>query len=283
MHFFINIFFNMRHIAVYLTFTVLLAGWPGISIFGQTGSESKPFVLGITREIPSAALSEKRVLNIYLPEGYTQNDTARYPVIYLLDGTANEDFVHICGLVQFFNMMDMMPRAIVVGIANIDRKRDFTYPTTIEKDRKDFPTTGGSARFIAFLEKELQPYIEKSFRTSASRTLIGQSLGGLLATEILFKKPEMFNHYIIVSPSLWWDNESLLKVQPKFTQTTAVFLSVGKEGKIMERDARDLLKKLKKNKPENFSVAFEYLPKEDHATILHEAVYRAFKALFGKK
>ena len=53
------------------------------------------------------------------------------------------------------------------------------------------------------------PYIESHYSTDTVKTIVGQSLGGLFATEILFEKPEMFTNYLIVSPSLWWDNESL--------------------------------------------------------------------------
>lgn len=173
---------------------------------------SKPFVLGVIDEIQSKTLAEKRILNVYLPEGYSQNDTTKYPVIYLLDGSADEDFIHIVGLVQFnnFSWINRVPKSIVVGIANVDRKRDFTYPTSVEEDKKRFPTTGHSDRFIAFIEKELQPFIENKYKTTHSKMIIGQSLGGLLATEILLRKPTLFDKYIIISPSLWWDNGSLL-------------------------------------------------------------------------
>jgi len=101
----------------------------------------KAFVLGVVEEIRSLRLSETRTLNIYLPDGYSK-DTTHYPVIYLLDGSANEDFIHIVGLVQFLNMIQVMPNTIVVGIANVDRRRDFTFPTTIDSDRMHYPTTG---------------------------------------------------------------------------------------------------------------------------------------------
>lgn len=168
----------------------------------------KPFVLGLIDEIQSVELAEKRILNIYLPEGYNKNDTIKYPVVYLLDGSADEDFIHVVGLYQFYTFpwINRVPKSIVVGIASVDRRRDFTYPTTIEADKKRYPTTGHSENFINFIQKELQPYIEKKYKTISSRTIIGQSLGGLLATEILLKKPELFNQYIIISPSIWWDN-----------------------------------------------------------------------------
>ncbi|MEO6347031.1 MAG: alpha/beta hydrolase-fold protein, partial [Aquaticitalea sp.] len=161
---------------------------------------SEPLTIGETVRIKSKILSEDRVLNIYLPEGYKAKDTLKYPILYVLDGTMNEDFLHIVGLTQFFNLMFTMPKTIVVGIANIDRKRDFTYPTTDKKLKRDFPTTGGSAKFISFIETELQPFIEANYPVSSTKMLIGQSLGGLLASEILLKKADLFTHYFIISP-----------------------------------------------------------------------------------
>ncbi|MBA3682610.1 MAG: alpha/beta hydrolase [Bacteroidetes bacterium] len=257
-------------------------------------NKSKPFVLGTIEEIQSAELGEKRTLNVYLPEGYKQDDTTTYSVIYLLDGSADEDFIHVVGLVQFntFSWINRIPKSIVVGIATVDRKRDFTYPTTIEEDKKSYPTTGHSDKFIAFIEKELQPFIEKKYKANGSKTIIGQSLGGLLAAEILFKKPKLFNKYIIISPSLWWDNGSLLQQTPEilqntFLQKTDIYIGVGKEGlapgknpHVMEVDANLLVEKIKSTKSKNVNAYFDYLPQEDHATISHQAIFNAFRILY---
>lgn len=164
-------------------------------------AESKPFIIGEIIEIRSLQLSEKRILNIYLPDGYQQNDTVKYPVIYLLDGAADEDFIHIVGMVQFFNFpwINTVPKSIVAGIANVDRRRDFTYPTTFKKDKTNYPSSGGSEKFIAFIEKEVQPFVENKYRTNSSKTIIGQSLGGLLAPEIRFKKQSLL---ILISLSV---------------------------------------------------------------------------------
>ena len=61
---------------------------------------AQPFVIGETITMTSEILNEDRILNIYLPQGYAESDKS-YHVIYLLDGSADEDFVHIAGLVQF--------------------------------------------------------------------------------------------------------------------------------------------------------------------------------------
>ena len=255
---------------------------------------SKPFILGVIEQVQSRQLNEKRTLNIYLPEGYNNNDTVRYPVVYLLDGSADEDFIHIVGLYQFnsFSWINRVPKSIAVGIANVDRLRDFTYPTTIEEEKKKFPTAGYSDKFIGFIEKELQPFIEKKFKANSSKTIIGQSLGGLLATEILLKKPMLFTKYIIVSPSLWWDNGSLLNLalgvsQKNFSLPIGIYIGVGKEGltptkipHVMEVDANLLAEKLNRARNKLLKVYFDYLPTEDHATIMHQAVFNALRLLY---
>ncbi len=260
----------------------------------KTAETSKPFVLGVIDEIQSKELNEKRILNIYLPEGYNPSEDTKYPVIYLLDGSADEDFIHISGLVQFnsFEWINQVPKSIVVGIATVDRRRDFTFPTTIENDKTRFPTTGHSDQFIAFIEKELQPFIAKKYKTNDSKTIIGQSLGGLLETEILLKKPFLFNKYVIVSPSLWWNNGSLLDLDSQilnenFKQQTDIYIAVGKEGltptaipRVMEVDANLLAEKIKASKSKNIKVYFDYFPEENHGTILHPAVANSFKFFY---
>ena len=150
--------------------------------FGQTNNsnetdKNKPFILGVIDEIQSKELNETRILNIYLPEEYNPKDTTKYPVIYLLDGSADEDFIHIVGLVQFnsFEWIKQVPKSIVVGIATVDKRRDFTFPTTITEDKEAYPTTGHSDKFISFVEKDLQPYIQTNYKINSSTTIIGQS------------------------------------------------------------------------------------------------------------
>lgn len=282
---------NRFFIIITLIFSAALSF--GQDIRAGSVETSKPFVLGLIDEIRSSKLSEKRILNIYLPEGYNQNDTTRYPVIYLLDGSADEDFIHIVGLVHFysFDWVKQVPKSIVVGIATVDRRRDFTFPTSVKKDKIKYPTTGHSDLFISFIKDELQPFVESKYKTNGTKTIIGQSFGGLLTTEVLLKEPTLFNKYIIISPSLWWDNGSLLNqnsdlLEERFNQKTDIYIGVGKEGltpsevpRVMEVDANLLAEKIKAARSKNVKVYFDYLPQEDHATIMHQAVSNAFKFL----
>lgn len=252
---------------------LLFYGWQSFAV---------PFNFGETVTLYSDILQEDRILNIGFPIGFS--DTTTYPVIYVLDGSAHEDFIHIAGLVQFLTMYSLMPPSIIVGIANVDRKRDFTFPTEIEQHKIDFPTTGGSAKFIDFLETELIPFITKNYPINNTEMLIGQSLGGLLATEVLTTKPTLFDQYIIVSPSLWWNRESLLKKELNSAiggLNLRVVVCVGTEGRIMQRNARKLVKKLKRTKV--MDVDFMFFPKENHVTILHSALYSALRRVYEAK
>lgn len=257
---------------------------------------SQPIVLGHVDEIPSKILGEKRKLSIYLPEGYNRKDTIRYPVIYLLDGGVEEDFIHIAGIVRYNTQpwINRFPKSIIVGIENTDRKRDYSFAVNnydflekMDMKKEQLLTAGGSAKFIAFIEKELQPYINKKYRAAPQKTIIGESFGGLLATEILLKHRDLFDTYIIMSPSLWWGNEILLKEAPELLksgnkQNVKVYVGAcdKAENKIMYDDAVALNEVLKKYGGSQLKVYYDYLPDEIHSTIIHQAVYNAFRLLY---
>lgn len=91
-------------------------------------------------------------------------------------------------------------------------------------------------------------------------------------------------HYIIVSPSLWWDDQSLLAQFPQclsddYKSSTTILVAVGQEGEIMENDAIALAAKLQKKKSSNVKTFFQYMDDQDHANILHLAIYKAFERL----
>lgn len=264
----------------------LLLCWGGAAV-AQRSAPPQPFALGVTETIHSTVLGEDRLLNIALPQGYHPDSAARYPVIYLLDGGAGEDFIHIAGLAQFaaFEWVGWLPPSIVVGIGNTDRKRDLTHPTTIAKDKASYPSTGGSGAFMQFLAQELTPFVEAHYRTTGTRTLIGQSLGGLFATEVLLRMPHLFQHYLIISPSLWWDDGSVLRLPTDVLDApdigvSTVYIAVGQEGRVMVHGAKRLAAQLRKHP--GIRVGFSHLPDHDHANILHRAVLDGVRWMSGK-
>ncbi len=245
--------------------------------------KSTPILLGEQRSVYSNHLAQTLSVNIYLPASYQSKPKQAYPVIYLLDGGLEQDFIHTAGIIQFgtFDWIKMLPESILVGIENQDRKRDFTPHSKDVRDQNDFPTQGGAPQFTQFITQDLLPLIEQKYRTQAPRTLIGQSLGGLFASHLLHSSPNVFDHYIIISPSLWWDEYALLKKdfnQP-FDKVGSVYIAVGKEGEAMEKIAQELHKKVAAHMNAQ-SVHFKYFPKRSHGDVHHLAVYDAFETLF---
>jgi len=179
-------------------------------------------------------------------------------------------------------MYQLMPNSIVVGIANVNRYRDFTSLSTVKEDLEAIPNNGGAEKFIEFIEKEVQPLIAKNYKINGHKTIIGQSLGGLMATEILMSKPELFDDYIIVSPSLWWNDQKLVKSADDYFKNhqdlnKKVFVSLGKEHPVMHEVADELVGAIQKSGNEKITLFYEPILTEDHATILHKAVYLAFE------
>ncbi len=276
--------------------TIFLSSALFTSNFCVAQTESKPLTIGKSDLFHSRVLQEDRTINIYLPEGYKANDTIKYPVIYVLDGGMEEDFIHITGIVHFNAQpwIARLPQSIVVGIGGNVRRRDFTFAVGnldfIERegfDRSGFPQSGGSDNYIRFLATELQPYIESKYSGTGKRTVIGESLAGLLATEILLKRPDLFDDFVIVSPSLWWGEQLLLKRAGELINTNLkkkVNVYVGAPNKAedlkMFADAEALWQVLESSK--NVSACFDYLPEELHSTVIHQAVYNALKSLNSK-
>jgi hypothetical protein len=186
----------------------LILGFFALSFFGN--AQSQKIVIGKIDTINSSILDEKRPIWIYVPENVIDNNDTKkqYPVIYLLDGDWH--FVSVVGMLQqlsYINGNTICPAMIVVGIPVKDRFRDLT-PTC---DSVISAISGGYNNFISFINKELIPYIDSNYQTAPYKILIGHSLGGLSVMNTIIKSPEMFNAYVAIDPSMWWDNKIPLK------------------------------------------------------------------------
>ena len=248
--------------------------------------KDSPIAFGIQTSIESKILKESREINIYLPPSYQTKTEAKYPVIYLLDGGIDEDYHHQTGLVQFMVMYQLMPESILIGIGNTDRQRDMTHATIDEEEKKEIPTCGGSANFLKFIATELKPFVESKYRTGDQNTIIGQSLGALLVTEALVERPELFDNYVIVSPSLYWSRKQLVNRFANFLKTNQglqkkIFLAIGKEHPLMHETMDQLVGDLRAHAPDGIKWKYNPLPKETHATVMHRATYQAYEFLYG--
>lgn len=197
-----------------------------IFLFSFSEIISQSIKIGETFTITSEILKETREYYVYTPESYSSEEA--YPIIYVLDG--DEYFMMMASAVRYFANRGFMPKSIVVGIDNSDhRDRDLT-PTSDNYS----PTGGGAEKFLSFLTEELMPSMASKYKIKPHSTLFGASYGGLFVLNTLFTRPNSFDNYIAISPSIFHDNglifqEGLQFFKKNNTNRKFVFLSLADE------------------------------------------------------
>jgi predicted alpha/beta superfamily hydrolase len=169
----------------------------------------RPLTIGQAHSIDSAALGQRRTINVVVPSGYGRDPGKRYPVLYLIDGGVEQDLLHVAGVVHLGASLGRSQEAIVVGVETIDRRRELTGPTADAELLRRYPTAGASSAFRRFLRDEVKPLIARTYRTSGQDAVIGESLAGLFIVETYLREPALFGAYAAIDPSLWWDKEAL--------------------------------------------------------------------------
>ncbi|MCO5946465.1 alpha/beta hydrolase-fold protein [Mucilaginibacter flavidus] len=270
-------------------FTTLLFCAICISAMGQ--KPDNRIVIGAVDTIFSKVLNEKRALLMHIPDG---GKDERYPVLYILDG--EDHFNSAVGIVQ--QMAGVIPDMIIVGITNTVRQRDLT-PTPVAGDN----VSGGGEKFIRFITDELFPYVDSHYPTAPYRVFSGHSLGGLTVVNTLVNHTGLFNAYIVIDPSLWWDNKKLLKqAQQQLstlniakkslfvafannmtpgTDTITVMQDTLNPRTNVTRSVLPFIKALKEAKPRGLNWSYKFYPNERHGTIELNAEYDALRYLFN--
>jgi predicted alpha/beta superfamily hydrolase len=244
----------------------------------------------------SSILKEDRKILIYTPKD-SVNPEKRYPVIYVLD--ADNHFAQMVEYSKYLSRQDVyvVPPLIVVGITNTDRVRDLT-PSKSNFDYSGKPDTtanapyknsGGNERFFQFIQKELLPYVNSNYKTQPYRIFAGHSFGGLTAINCLINYPDMFNAYIAVSPSFWWDQRFLLKDADKklkvgSTLSKTLFFSDGNEGSSpgspFHTDVLKFDSLLKKRNVKGLNFEYISYPIESHMTVPIKSYYDGLRFVY---
>jgi predicted alpha/beta superfamily hydrolase len=242
-------------------------------------------VIGETFTIDSKELGETRRINVYLPPGYAGTDL-RVPVLYMPDGGIAEDFLHVAGLVQVGAGNETMRPMLLVGIENTERRRDLTGPTNNAEDQKIAPRVGGSAAFRKFIREELMPEVKKRYRTTDETAIVGESLAGYFVVETFFLEPDLFDTYIAIDPSLWWNDHKLvdgaatsLYARPR--NGKSLFLASSSEFRGDVDATQTLADILRADAPAGVRWHYEAMPAEKHATIYHPAALKAFRLMLA--
>lgn len=227
--------------------------------------ETEIIELGKKYKFHSGVLDEEREFWVRLPKDYdSENDD--YPVVYLLDAKFGFNFT--AGLLGHLEYKSV-PKSILVGLVSTDRIRDFTPPPNDERLKKYYPTAGGADNFMKMFEEELFPFINTNFRTNKYKTLIGGSAGGIFVIHSLSTKPDLFNAYLSISPSLGVVTnqivgyfEQRLKVNPEMK--ALLYLTMGNEAGADESGLMKLIGVLETESPKNLRWGYKIHPDETH-------------------
>ncbi|SFX26164.1 hypothetical protein SAMN03097694_1368 [Janthinobacterium lividum] len=248
------------------------------------------------RDIRAQALKRDYQLYVALPDSYRQGNK-RYPVLFVVD--ANYSFPIVRNIAQRLNKHAGMEEVVVVGLsyANGDggvysRRRDYT-PTTPRKHdyRSDMPgrqpAFGEAKAYGQFISGEVFPFIASNYRVNMQRKVfIGHSYGSLLGLQFLLTEPRTFEHYILGSPSLWYDAGVMFDREQAYAAShkdlpASVFFGIGgleklaagkKRSRLEEEadmlaDLREFDGKLKSHKYPGLKTRLRVFEDEDHASV----------------
>jgi hypothetical protein len=191
------------------------------------------------RTVSSSNVGQEYKIFVALPHRHTDADKS-HPVLYVLD--ANWIFGLTTEAIRLLQLRQELPELIVVGIAypvedvgqiRKLRARDFTPTVETTSEAVETHGTGGAGNYLRFIRQELIPFIQSNYRVKPEdRAIAGASLGGLFALYALFHHPDTFNRYIVVSPSIWWDEGVTFAYERNFAAHSAdlsarVFMSMG--------------------------------------------------------
>ncbi len=258
----LNIFSTMWKNVLLIGFWICLAFW-------ATGQDAAQLVsIGHRYQMDSKVLEEERSYIVSLPPSYYSSTSQRYPVLYLIDGDYN--FPYCSGLIEQLSVVSsLIPEMIIVGVSDKGQANYINNLTLPPPNKAEDPKVGRAMAFMDFMGTELKPTIEKQYRTAGLDILYGHSIGGLFTVTTLLHRPELFDAYIAVSASLWWNEYTLnqeaaklLKAQddtPKF-----LYLTLGNEEQM---GIQELVGMLDKERPAALDWTFTHLPEESHGSV----------------
>lgn len=278
--------------------------------FGQK-LEPKERIIEPDHIISSTIMGKDYQLYISFPKSYSTKDTINYPVLYVLDGAYS--FPQFQSSQLAMGLGNELEDVIIVGIGSglslgswlMNRTYDYTpsadtLSNGVMEKQYGFPKgmikSGGAAKFLDVIKKEIAPLVDKHYKTNTDRGITGHSLGGLFAAYCMINSDGYFTRFGINSPSLWWNtgeflNQTISEIENKGNNqmgwdipASKVFISVGElEGSRMVPTMVKLSTHLEEMKSGNIELEQFIFENETHLSVMSANMSRTLSVLYGKK
>lgn len=169
----------------------------------------------VSKPFASQILHDTRATHVYTPPAYKDNESLRYPVLYVHDGTQYLQRTQFCQIVDTFIHLGKISSIMMVFVDPVKRNEEYS----------------GSPDYCKFVLEELIPYVEQNYRTipqAHARAVMGASMGGLIATYLGFQYPDVFGLVASQSGALGHPDSALLKkVQEAPRKNIKLYMDVG--------------------------------------------------------
>ncbi len=256
-------------------------------------NKDKQIIIGTVDSLFSEILNEQREIWVHIPEDI--DDNKKYPVIYLLNSPGH--FYTATGILKLLERWNM-PKSILVGIPSTDGMKDLTPTNALDHGQKS-ETSGGAPNFIKFIEKELKPYLKSKYPTDNMSTVIGHSIGGLFVVYAYTHHPDVFDNYLAIDPSLWWDKEKLVnqskeRINKSIHQNKSLYVAVANSYGVDTVKVRKLKSEqtgmLRANlnfhdilveNSNQLDYTWDYQGGEDHGSVVVPGLYNGLRSLFS--
>jgi len=247
---------------------------------------------------------QEYIIKVTLPRNY--DSQKKYETLYYLDSWWLSELV--LGTYAILNLSERIDDVVLIGISldgnlkdwNIQRTMDFTpseYNMSFEMKSGigenginiNKSNTGGADIFIEFIESKIFKLIELKYPSiGENRTLMGHSYGGLFSFYSIQQKPILFSNYIIISPSIWWNNSELLKMELFYAfeqskTSNSIYLCYGdSESKLISKSNTEVDIILSGLEKDNLDYKFKVFNETNHNSILPQGIYKGLLYTYRK-
>lgn len=265
---------------------------PGVGAAAQaapatTSAAARPAEIPRAEQIDLRAKSG-RDYRIFIAKPTGDAPAGGFPVIYMLDGNSVFGTAVEASRLQARALGPVVIVAIGYPIETpLDGDRryyDLTPKTDISSFRQRLGrdvVTGGRDEFLDFIVSQVRPLVASRYPVDPQRqTLFGHSLGGQFVLHAMFTRPGLFQTYVAGSPSIWWNERSLLQELEAFAAmpaetrndlTLRIIVGADELGHILI-DARNLVVKLPPMR-----VYYQEIDDESHVSMLPAAINSALR------